>query len=203
MHNIRIERLWRDLTLGFGGKWKSFFQDLEQHDHLDHNLDAHIWLLHYLFLGAINTDALIWAGSWNEHVLSIRGERQRSPKDMFVFGMMQNGIRGFGSEEGEEDVIEDIDGYGVDWEDYEDDSVLAHHHAHNPFAVSDNPFQAHHPHHLSHVEIDLPNNPFTTAQTEFLEAELSQLPYRHSQVMTDRHLLWVSALSLCNEIVAV
>jgi hypothetical protein len=60
--------------LGFGEKWKSFFDHLEFYDALDHNSDSHIWLLHYLFLPAINYDALEWAESWNMHVLSIRNE---------------------------------------------------------------------------------------------------------------------------------
>ena len=57
VHNIRIERLWQDVTRGFGRKWKEFFQQLEVEWGLDPNNDAHIWLLHYLFLEAINEDA--------------------------------------------------------------------------------------------------------------------------------------------------
>lgn len=56
--------------------------------------DAHIWLLHHLFLPAINSDAEQWADAWNNHTLSFRGERQRSPADMYLFGMIQNGPRG-------------------------------------------------------------------------------------------------------------
>ncbi|KAF4569538.1 hypothetical protein EYR36_009332 [Pleurotus pulmonarius] len=29
VHNVRIERPWRDITLGFGQKWKQFFEHLE------------------------------------------------------------------------------------------------------------------------------------------------------------------------------
>lgn len=164
-------------------------------------MDAHIWLLHYLFLDAINADALAWAGSWNEHVLSIRGERQRSPKDMFVFGMMQNGMRGFGSGEDEEDV-DDLQGFGIDWEAFDDDAILAHHLANNPDnATYENPFQPHHPHHFSHVEIQLPNNPFTPLQMQTFEAALDQLPHRHCPAMHDRRLLWISALAFGNMII--
>lgn len=83
VHNICIEHLWRDLTNSFGVKWKLFFQNLELHEGLDCDSNAHIWLLHHLFLDAINQNALEWAEAWNNHTITIHGERQRSPCDMF------------------------------------------------------------------------------------------------------------------------
>jgi hypothetical protein len=56
VHNIRIERLWFDFTSGVGAKWKIFFQDLEYQAGLDPELPGHIWLIHYLFLNALNQD---------------------------------------------------------------------------------------------------------------------------------------------------
>lgn len=79
MHNIRIERLWVDVTLGFGGKWKHFFQDLEAYDALNSGNDNHIWLLHHLFLEAVNDDIHDWIGAWNNCVLAIRGVCSHSP----------------------------------------------------------------------------------------------------------------------------
>ena len=32
VHNSRIERIWYDITEGFGGKWKDFFTDLEANE---------------------------------------------------------------------------------------------------------------------------------------------------------------------------
>ncbi|KAI0371588.1 hypothetical protein BV20DRAFT_1051599 [Pilatotrama ljubarskyi] len=57
VHNIRIERLWVDVTSGFGSKWKEFFHQLEAQHGLNVDNDAHVWLLHHLFLEAINRDA--------------------------------------------------------------------------------------------------------------------------------------------------
>ncbi|KAG2063868.1 hypothetical protein BDR04DRAFT_1036922 [Suillus decipiens] len=37
VHNIRIERLWVDVTNGIGQKWKEFFQTLEAYDNLNVN----------------------------------------------------------------------------------------------------------------------------------------------------------------------
>ncbi|KAG1893178.1 uncharacterized protein F5891DRAFT_963393, partial [Suillus fuscotomentosus] len=80
VHNIRIKRLWRNVTQGFGRKWKLFFQLLEVHHDLKPNLDAHIWLLHHVFLDALNEDAIQWAEAWNHHRLCIPGGGQRSPR---------------------------------------------------------------------------------------------------------------------------
>lgn len=41
-----------------GLAWKDFFQCLEAHEGLDPDLESHMWLLHHLFLDAINEDAL-------------------------------------------------------------------------------------------------------------------------------------------------
>ncbi|KAG2045915.1 hypothetical protein BDR06DRAFT_1015191 [Suillus hirtellus] len=56
VHNVRIERLWCDLTSGFG--LEGLFQCLEAHKGLDPDLESHMWLLHHLFLDAIDEDAL-------------------------------------------------------------------------------------------------------------------------------------------------
>ncbi|KAG0693822.1 hypothetical protein DFH29DRAFT_815954 [Suillus ampliporus] len=79
VHNIRIECLWRDVTQGFGRKWKQFFQLLEDHHDLKPNLDAHVWLLHHVFLDAVNDDAFQWAEAWNHHQLRIPGWRAAEP----------------------------------------------------------------------------------------------------------------------------
>lgn len=93
-HNTRIERLWYDTTEGFSQKWKIFFFDLETNHGLDPEKPALIWLLHALFLDQINKDIVLWVAAWNRHAMTIRGERRRSPLDMFFFGMIQNGPRG-------------------------------------------------------------------------------------------------------------
>ncbi|KAJ7432236.1 hypothetical protein B0H11DRAFT_1760792, partial [Mycena galericulata] len=95
VHNIRIERLWCDVAWGFGRKWSNFFLTLEFSCGLRPNLDAHIWLIHHLFLPTINQDAVDWAQTCNAHKIHFNNEQTRSPHDMFFFGMIQNGLRGF------------------------------------------------------------------------------------------------------------
>ena len=73
VHNTRIERMWYDVTRSYGQKWKNFFADLETNCGLTPNIPAHIWLLHHLFLDAINQDAAEWVQMWNNHVIQIKG----------------------------------------------------------------------------------------------------------------------------------
>ena len=119
IHNSQVERIWYDVTEGFGGKWKDFFIDLEANEGLDFNKHAHIWLLHHLFLDDINHDALAWAETWNSHKLQIRGECQQTPQEMFFFSMLEDGPHGIhGLRQNREDRLdgEDITLYGIDWE---------------------------------------------------------------------------------------
>ena len=188
------------MTLGFGKKWKSFFQDLELYDRLNTDSDAHIWLLHHCFLSAINQDALEWAETWNAHRLSIRGERQRSPRDMFLFGMIQNGPRGLaGIPEPElEEVIEaGVAGYGIDWEALDDEQVRIHHDIANPNErFADNPFITHEPEHLSNIEVHEPNCPLSPEQLDHLDSQLNTI---HSHTMEGYRLQWVIGLRICQE----
>ncbi|KAF7311754.1 hypothetical protein MIND_00185800 [Mycena indigotica] len=94
VHNIRIERLWVDVTAQVGATWHERFTILEIRYGLDINNTAHIWLLHFLFLATINSELAFFAESWNEHDIQIRRGPSRSPVSMFVFDMYVNGVRG-------------------------------------------------------------------------------------------------------------
>lgn len=173
------------------------------HDGLDVNSDAHVWLLHHLFLDDLNQDAMAWANAWNEHVLSIHGERQRSPKDMFVFGMIQNGVRGL-DEIPEHIPSFDLSEFGVDWNDYDNNNLRNHHDAHNsPDGDPSNPFQTHLPHHLSHVEVPQPQSPFSVDQYAIFNHNLAPLSVSTCRNMASRRSLWTLALQLCNNIFAI
>jgi hypothetical protein len=203
VHNIRIERLWCDVTRGFGLKWKNFFSGLEFSGYLEVDRDAHIWLLQHLFLPAINVDAQEWAEAWNAHNIRSDSERERSPRDMFFFGMIQEGSRGLhiSEESDHSEDIEDLAQYGVDWEALGDDDLLEHHDHHNPLTdeeVSQNPFLTHQPHRLSSVEVLEPSCPFSIEQVQFLDDELASLPFYHSRSMVDHRQLWIHALEICS-----
>lgn len=74
VHNSRIERLWYDVTVGFGRKWKEMFQHLEAQEGLNTACRPHKWLLCHLFLSSLNDEAKRWQGYWNNHMMSIRGK---------------------------------------------------------------------------------------------------------------------------------
>ncbi|KAF8122633.1 hypothetical protein K438DRAFT_1913379 [Mycena galopus ATCC 62051] len=117
VHNVRIERLWVDVTAQVSATWGDHFTLLEVRYGLDINNVAHIWLLHFLFLGTINTQLTFFAESWNQHRIQIQNGPNRSPTDMFVFDMYVNGVRGNQLPQEEEDLGEDeLEVYGIDWQ---------------------------------------------------------------------------------------
>jgi hypothetical protein len=203
VHNSRIERIWYDVTEGFGGKWKDFFIDLEANEGLDVNNPAHIWLLHHLFLDNINRDALAWAETWNNHKLQIRGEPQQTPQEMFFFSMLEDGPRGLSgprqNSEGGLDGLaegEDVTLYGIDWEEMEDDQLLAHHFQHNPIQHN-NPFNTA-PSALSEVECTPPGCPLSAESIHQLDNYLSQVVDVNSRSMLVRRTIWAQALYICS-----
>ncbi|KAH7904431.1 hypothetical protein BJ138DRAFT_1019159 [Hygrophoropsis aurantiaca] len=197
VHNTRIERLWYDVTHGFGQKWKNFFLDLEMCHGLDPRQPSHIWLLHHLFLSEVNADAQEWKHTWNSHHLQIRGERERSPRDIFLFSMVQDGPRGIERllAPVEEDV-EDIATYGIDWGVVDDPVLMAHLLQHNPHENVNNPFAAG-PNTLSNVPCEPPNSPLTDAQINQLDRELAVRVDLSSRNMQVRRLVWTNALAIC------
>ena len=77
--NTRIERLWVEVGSQFARAWRAFFYRLETLHRLDPNNKIHLWLLHYLFLDAINEDCDIFRQHWNSHPISGMGHNE-SPR---------------------------------------------------------------------------------------------------------------------------
>ncbi|KAJ7220271.1 hypothetical protein GGX14DRAFT_532855 [Mycena pura] len=198
VHNTRIERLWYDVTHGFGQKWKNFFHDLEDNHGLNPRSADDIWLLHHLFLDSINQDALEWAESWNSHKLQIKGERSRTPRDMFVFSMVQDGQRGIGHMyDTVDEPVDDNASYSVDWDVADDSRLMAHLLHENPQDWEDeNPFHGQ-PAQLSDVPCEPPNCPFTPAQVELLDRTLRDRVDVQSRNMEMRRLVWREAFNIC------
>ncbi|KAG8959652.1 hypothetical protein FRC00_001400 [Tulasnella sp. 408] len=119
VHNVRIERLWVDVTVQFGAKWHSFFETLEVQHGLNINNRNHLWLLHYLFLPDINADCAFFAESWNHHRIQTPGQPARSPHDMWFFDQFTHGVRG------DELNLAELEEFGVDWEGLREAQVLS------------------------------------------------------------------------------
>ncbi|OSD04898.1 hypothetical protein PYCCODRAFT_1443684 [Trametes coccinea BRFM310] len=177
VHNTRIERLWYDVTQGFGSKWKNFLLDLEHHHGLDTDSAAHLWL------------------------------RAASPRELFMFGMLQHGPRGIEhvlDAAGDDLVDGDTSDYGIDWDVIDDTALMAHHLSHNPSSTIDNPVhpfgQAVGPDRLAEVVCDPPGSPLTVAQAALLDTHLAHhcdLTTRNMQV---RKLIWTVALHFCRQL---
>lgn len=133
VHNVRIERLWVDVTVQVGATWSERFTIFEIRHGLDINNVNHVWLLHFLFLSTINSQLAFFAQSWNQHRIQIRRGPNRSPADMFVFDMLVNGVRG--NQLPEDDISEEeLEVYGIDWEGLRDDALLESQRNNNPAA---------------------------------------------------------------------
>ncbi|KAJ6545967.1 hypothetical protein B0H10DRAFT_1969829 [Mycena sp. CBHHK59/15] len=134
----------------------------------------------------------------DSHNLQIRGEHTRSPRDMFLFSMLQDGPRGLERVvEPVDEVVEEISTYGIDW-DVADDSTLMTHllhenpqdwSEHNPFAPGLDS--------LSHVPCDPPNSPFTDEQIASIDVQLAAEVDLASRNMHVRRLVWRRVIDLC------
>ncbi|KZT23193.1 hypothetical protein NEOLEDRAFT_1157389 [Neolentinus lepideus HHB14362 ss-1] len=201
VHNTRIERLWYDVTRGYGIKWKNLFIDLELYYGLDPENPYHIWLLHLLFVDTINSDAQEWADTWNSHTIELDGQRNRSPRDMFFFGLVEDGARGLEwvARPADEEIPEDeLVGYGVDWEALENTRLMEHlltnnpneWEEHNPFAPINQPEK------LSHVECEPPESPFDDEATMHIKCLVDERvpgPWRNMDVCK---LVWQHAMDV-------
>lgn len=72
-HNSRIERLWVEIGTQFARQWRAVFLRLEKYHHLDRKNPQHLWLIHAIFLEAINQDCEQFRQNWNSHPLSRKG----------------------------------------------------------------------------------------------------------------------------------
>jgi hypothetical protein len=188
------------VTEGFGRQWKDFFYSLETHHGLEVENPSHIWLLHWLFLSAINEDATAWANTWNSHKIQLEGERRSSPHQLYLRSCLTDGIRGLPpnldknvtrDEEPEHYVT-----YGVDWEAMDNQHLMDHHRENNPGEGGDPPSHQH-PAWINEVVCEPPDCPLTEGQVERLEEELAGSVDLKSNDMEVRRLIWVTALEMC------
>ncbi|KAJ6448497.1 hypothetical protein C8R45DRAFT_850309, partial [Mycena sanguinolenta] len=196
VHNVRIERLWVDVTAQVGATWADCFIMLEVRNGLDINNVAHIWLLHFLFLGTINSQLAFFAGAWNQHRIQMCGSTNRSPTDMFVFDMFINGVRGDQLPPEEEGLDDDeLEVYGIDWQGLREDGILHSQAQNNRRDEGSSSWlgRTGPPTDLSQVDVQPPPGTLTDAQVEHLYHSFSHLI--GSAVETDIILLWTQALA--------
>ena len=182
VHNSRIERLWYDVTEGFGRKWKEFFYTLEDYHGLDALDPSHIWLLHQLFLPAINEDALAWSEVWNSHKIQLDGERRSSPRQLFTRSRLTDGVHGLPPQD---EHPEGYGSYGIDWEAIDDRQDGA------GDAMGYN-----HPDWVNNVVCEPPRSPLTDEQVERMMGDIAAVVDVDSKSMDGRRVVWIKALEL-------
>ncbi|TFK45556.1 hypothetical protein OE88DRAFT_1639824 [Heliocybe sulcata] len=210
VHNTRIECLWYDVTQGYNTKWKNLFINLELYYGLIPENPAHIWLLHLLFLPSINQDAQDWAQAWNSHVIELSDETDRSPRDLFFFGLVRHGPHSLGwasqAQDDEHLPSDEVAAYGVDWELMDDRHMMEHLLVNNPQDWADhNPFTPplpSQPDRLSYVECEPPDTSLPAEAAELLLAQLRassrfNFPSRSMDVCK---LIWTEALMICGRL---
>ncbi|KAJ8474614.1 hypothetical protein ONZ45_g15892 [Pleurotus djamor] len=201
VHNCRIERLWLDFVHGIVKKWKEFFEDLEVHGRLEHDNFGHIWLLHHLFLGVLHSETQQWAQAWNMHKVALPGRRagHKCPSEMFLFGMQQYGVRGVDYLLEREGQVDDLEHYGVEW----DDTLMASSRARNEEEWDDeNPFSNNRPATFNEVVCDEPGCPLSAEEIIELDQRLIASVNLQSQSMEVRKQVWSEALRICEELTA-
>lgn len=77
--NTRAERLWVELGTQIAHSWRAFFARLEHLHGLDPDRPEHLWLLHMLFLDAINEDCQRFQREWNSHPIASKSTGNKSP----------------------------------------------------------------------------------------------------------------------------
>ncbi|KAJ7092053.1 hypothetical protein B0H15DRAFT_777894 [Mycena belliarum] len=206
VHNVRIERLWGDVTAQVGASWADMFTMLEMHHGLNINNVHHIWLLHYLFLHQINEQLRFFMEAWNQHRIQIRRGTgpNRSPADMFGFDMLVHGVRG-SVVPGVQELLpedaapmseEDMEVFGVDWEALRDDNILEWREENNPIDEGSTSWLGRRgpPANLNEITVEPPEGPFSAAEMQALEAAL--LPLAGAVDDAGVANLWTEGLSV-------
>lgn len=194
VHNVRIERLWVDVSHYISQTWNDVFTVLELRHGLDISNMNHIWLLQHLFLSLINEQLTFWAEGWNNHRISQRNGPARSPEDRFGFDMLVCGFRGNSLDQFAMSD-EELEVFGVDWEGLQDEVLLRSlrknysNEGSSSWLGRRGP-----PPELSEVVVDPPSGSLTPDQVVSLDRQLER--YVRSPQEADVVPLWTNALAI-------
>ena len=84
-HNLRIERLWRDLFSGCVIFFYYFFYRLEDAGILNPDDETDLYCLHFLFMPLIQNQFDCFRQAWAVHPL--RTERSKTPQQLWMLGL--------------------------------------------------------------------------------------------------------------------
>ena len=81
VHNIRIERLWRDVFAKVMNKYYLLFTTMEKNHLLDIENPIHMSILHHVYGRRIQRDLTFWQNAHNNH--PIRTEEHKTPRQLW------------------------------------------------------------------------------------------------------------------------
>lgn len=111
VHNIRIERLWRDTFRCVLSVFHQLFNFLEHGEQLDPLSERDLFCLHFVYIPRINNALKAFQSGWNNHALTT--ECSRTPLQLYTAGNLLRGNRQDGTHAG--DSISSLpDSAGVD-----------------------------------------------------------------------------------------
>ena len=84
VHNVRIERMWRDVSRSVITPFKERFTSLEDQEILDVDNEIDLFCLHEMFAHRINASLNDFVSSWNSHPLT--SENNQTPLQLFCTG---------------------------------------------------------------------------------------------------------------------
>ncbi|XP_068747410.1 uncharacterized protein [Montipora capricornis] len=105
VHNVRIERLWRETNRVVIAFYKDIFNFLENSCLLDSLCEIDLFALHYIYLPRINASLGQFVEQWNFH--GIRTAGYQSPMALWHAGIMHSM---------DDAVLCDPESYGIDFE---------------------------------------------------------------------------------------
>ena len=88
VHNIRIERLWRDVFTQCLSLYYHLFYYMEDNGILNPDDVIHLYALHYIYLVRINNSLASFIEAWNGHPL--RTANNLSPSQLWIRGMLNH-----------------------------------------------------------------------------------------------------------------
>ena len=105
VHNVRIERLWREMNRVVIAFYKDIFHFLEDSCLLDSNSELNLFALQFIYLPRINASLEQFVEQWNYH--GIRTARYQSPMALWHAGIMHSM---------DDKVLCEPESYGIDFE---------------------------------------------------------------------------------------
>lgn len=113
VHNVRIERLWRDVRRDSLEFFRQIFLRLEAEHLLDPDSNIHLTALYLVYQPRIQKSLDETISSWNNHAL--RTERYKTPMAIYKLSRETAINAGYWNTEGVGDDVENVDeDYGVE-----------------------------------------------------------------------------------------